>query len=66
MPFNFGIATNPNTRERVLVLATQPEPFDAKQVLQLLRMLKKHFPEYYNTVQMELIVPEGTNGRLSG
>jgi hypothetical protein len=57
MSYMIGLGQHKQTKEMLLMVSAQPEPWGAPQVLNLLRVLKQGFPGLYAQVGHELIFP---------
>jgi hypothetical protein len=58
MAYMFTLAQHPQTNESVLVVGSTPQPWNAPDVLSLLRTIKRGFPGLFQQVQCELVLPE--------
>lgn len=57
MAFSFGVGPHPQTGKAMLVIQAAPEEMPRENMLNVLRMIKKFFPEEFKLVGRELILP---------
>lgn len=61
MAFALAVAQDKKTGQKILLFGAEPEPWSRPQICNMLRMLKREFPDLYQQVNLELVVP--VNGR---
>lgn len=57
MSYVFGLAHHPQTKQPLLMVQGMPQPWASPDVLTLLRMIKKGFPDEFRTVHYEMVMP---------
>ncbi len=63
MAYSFGLLKHPVTNDVALVVQAQPQPWTGPDVLNLLRTIKKGFPDEFRQVHYEMVLP--ANGASS-
>ncbi len=64
MSYAIGVAKHPTTGEKALVVQAHPEPWTAPAVLNLLRTIKKNFPQEFRDVHYEMVIAADAKSSL--
>jgi hypothetical protein len=70
----FSVRKNPQTNQTFLVSQSQAEMWDGPHVIGLLRVIRQHFPDEFDSVGRELVLngratlqlPDDIGGKVDG